>query len=266
MKNILGALTTTYGYYKLEDALEGISKAGFKYIEIASSPGILDHIIPIPENMKRLDYRKVLENCKNYGINIYAVAGHTRIERNAIDDFKKVIDFASIAGIKLVNTGTGDINGKKDENRFYSIMERLAEYAREKEVVICLEMHGSWCNTGKKGAKIIETIKHPNVKLTYDTANVIYYSNAKPEEDIKEAIPYLGNLHLKDHGTGKMKDYNFPQLGEGIINFDKVFNSLKDYSGPIGVEIELDGEKHSLDEVNNCVKKSYDFLGKYKLL
>jgi sugar phosphate isomerase/epimerase len=67
-------------------------------------------------------------------------------------------------------------------------------------------------------------------------------------------------LHLKENGSGKFQDWNFPALGEGIIDFKKVFNLIKDYAGPISVEIEFDGKERSLEEINKAVKKSYDFL------
>ncbi|MBE3094472.1 MAG: sugar phosphate isomerase/epimerase, partial [Actinobacteria bacterium] len=66
-----------------------------------------------------------------------------------------------------------------------------------------------------------------------------------------------------DNGSGKYKDWNFPALGEGIIDFDKIFEILKDFDGPASVEIEFEGKAHSLEEINKAVKTSYDFLKKW---
>ena len=88
------------------------------------------------------------------------------------------------------------------------------------------------CNTGKIGAEIIKTINHPNIKLNYDTANVVFYGNTRPEEDMKYALPYMGYVHLKESGNGKFGEWNFPALGEGVLDFDKIFDMLKQFDGP----------------------------------
>jgi len=262
MKNKVGVVTSTYPNFNAEEALEGISEAGFKYVELASAPSYFEHILPRPE--ERVDKESVdgvLNMVNKYGLTMYCVAGHTRLmKENCVNNFKKVLDFAGLAGVKFVTTDTGEVKTKKDEKKFYSIIKELGDYAKSKNVVVCLEMHGNWCNTGKKGAEIIETINHSNIRLNYDTGNVIFYGNKKPEEDIKYALPYMAFLHLKEDGNGKFQDWNFPALGEGIIDFKKVFNLIKDYAGPISVEIEFDGKKRSLEEINKAVKKSYDFL------
>ncbi|MFO7928358.1 MAG: hypothetical protein R6U35_01690 [Candidatus Humimicrobiaceae bacterium] len=69
-----------------------------------------------------------------------------------------------------------------------------------------------------------------------------------------------GYLHLKDHGIGKAGEWNFPALSEEVVDFEKIFDSVKDYSGPISVEIEFDGKERELEVINEAVKKLYDFL------
>jgi sugar phosphate isomerase/epimerase len=262
MKNKIGVVTSTYPNYNAEEALRGISKAGFKYVELASAPSYFEHILPRPE--ERVDKESVdgvLNLVNKYGLTMYCVAGHTRLmKENCVDNFKKVLDFAGLAGVKFVTTDTGEVKTKEDEKKFYSIIKELGDYAEDKGITVCLEMHGGWCNTGKIGAQIIKKAGHPNVKLNYDTANVVYFGGVRPEEDLKYALPVMGFVHLKDHGTGKLQEWNFPALGEGIIDFKKVFTLIKNYAGPISVEIEFDGKKRSLEEINKAVKKSYDFL------
>jgi sugar phosphate isomerase/epimerase len=66
-------------------------------------------------------------------------------------------------------------------------------------------------------------------------------------------------MHIKED-NGKLYEWNFPALGDGNIDFNKIFTLIKDYTGPISVEIEFDGKARSLEEINEAVKKSYDFL------
>ena len=264
MRNKIAVITSTYPNYNADQAMEGISSAGFRYVDLATCPGFFEHINPRPEEMSGDEYKRVLNKVTSYGLELLAVAAHTRMGKpNAINNLKKIIDFASKANVEYMVTDTGKVNNIQDEEKFYSDIRLLADYAREKNIIICLEMHGTWCNTGAKGAKIIENISHKNIRLNYDTANVIFYGNVRPEEDINYALPYMAYLHLKDHGSGKQNDWNFPALGDGVVDFDNIFKKIESYAGPIDVEIEFDGKERELQEINTAVAKSYGFLNRY---
>ena len=56
------------------------------------------------------------------------------------------------------------------------------------------------------------------------------------------------------------KEYNFPALGEGDINFKKIYNLIEDSSGPISVEVDFANKVRTLKEINEAFKKSYSFL------
>ena len=51
-------------------------------------------------------------------------------------------------------------------------------------------------------------------------------------------------------------------LGEGKVDFNIIMELIKNYTGPISVEIEFDGKERSLEDINLAVKKSHDFLSK----
>ena len=261
MKKTIAVVTSTYPNYSGKEAMAGISKAGFKYIELVTAPAYFEHM-PRPElgtNKEIVD--GLLKECSGYGLALQCIAGHTRMmQENCLADLKKVLDFANLAGVKFVTTDTGEIKNKEDEDRFFSIIKELGDYAKDKKITICLEMHGNWCNSGKKGAEIIKKTNHDNVKLNYDTGNVILYGEVRPEEDLKYALPYMGYIHLKDHGTGNLKEWNFPALGDGVLDFNKIFEMLKQFDGPGSVEIEFDGKERTIEEINDAVAKSYVFL------
>lgn len=267
MKKNIAVVTSTYPNYSGSEAIEGISKAGFKYIELASAPAFFEHI-PRPENkVDKEIVDSVLKECKDHGLTLQCIAGHTRLmKENCVENFKKVLDFANLAGVKFVTTDTGEVKGEDDEKKFYSDIREIGDYANDYGITVCLEMHGEWCNNGKIGAEIIKTVNHTNVKLNYDTGNVTFWGNTRPEGDLQYALPYMGYIHLKDNGSGKFKDWNFPALGEGVVDFDKIFEMLKKFDGPGSVEIEFDGKERSLEEINKAVKTSYDFLKKHGMV
>lgn len=263
MRNKVGVATSTYHYFSLEQTVEGISKSGYKYVEPLSVPGFCNHIIPSPEEMDEEGAKKLLGLCKQYNLELYCVGGHMRLMKDdSVDRFKKVIDCADLLGAKFITTDAGDVKGKEDEVKFYSDMEVLGNYARSKDVTICFELHGDWCNKGKETAEVVRKIDNSHVRINYDTGNAIYYGDTRPEEDIKYALPYMSFLHLKDSG-GEYKGYDFPVFGEGTVDFDSIFKTIESYDGPMSVELEFDGKEHPIEEVNAGIKKCYDFLKNY---
>ena len=260
MDRKIGVVTSTYSHYSADEAMDGISKAGFKYVELVTVPGVIDHILPRPEEMENNDVAKILNMCKEYHLEIYCIAAHERLmKEDAVSSFRKVIDISKLLGARYITTSIGEIKTEDDRKRFYKEIKILGEYAATKDIVICLEVHGDWCKNGKVASKIVEKINHSNIRINYDTANTIFYGDTRPEEDLKNALPYVGFMHLKDK-IGGYKVWNFPVLGEGEVDFNKIFKLIQDYSGPISVEVELDGKKHPLNEVNNALVKSYNFL------
>jgi L-ribulose-5-phosphate 3-epimerase len=262
MKNKICVITSTYANFNVEEALDGISKSGFKFVELINVPNFATHI-----SLETKDIKQELNLYKKYGVELLALgAGYGRMMKDdTIINFKKVIDAAQLLGVKVIDADTGEVKNKKDEEKFYKDIKTLGDYASTKDVTICLELHGDWCTNGKIAAEIVKKINHPNVKITYDTGNSIFYGDTRPEDDIKYAIPHMGNLHIKDK-RGGYKVWDFPALGEGDVDFDKIFSLLKNYTGPMSVEVELDGKKNFIKVVNDAVKRSYDFLKGYSLV
>jgi sugar phosphate isomerase/epimerase len=263
MNNKIGVATATYHFATTEEALGGISSSGYKYVELLSVPGFGEHIAPPPEEMDKQSAEKLSGECKNYRLELFCIGVYMRLMREgSLEKFKRVIDAANFLDVKYINTDTGEIKNAEDEKRFYREMKMLGEYAALKNVIICLELHGDWCNTGKRASEIVKKINNAHVGVNYDTGNAIFYGGTKPEEDILYALPYITFVHLKD-SCGKYKVYDFPVLGEGTVDFNSIFKTIEKYSGPMSVELEFDGKKRPLKEVNAGVKKCHDFLKSY---
>ena len=69
-------------------------------------------------------------------------------------------------------------------------------------------------------------------------------------------------MHLKDKRGGKGV-WDFPEPGEGHVDFARVLGVLRDagYDGPYSVEIEFQGEPWPpLDEVTRAMTSAYRHL------
>ena len=175
------------------------------------------------------------------------------------------MDFAKQIGVNIVNTGLGEPKGKEAAERTYANIKTAANYANKLNITIAIETHGDIMSTGSKAREVLKEIGSPNVKINYDTANVLFYGNVKPEDDLPLIVDQVVHVHLKDK-IGGYKEWNFPALGEGKINFPAIFEILRknSYSGPLSVEIEFtsSGAK-SLKEVNEATQKSFLYLKKF---
>jgi sugar phosphate isomerase/epimerase len=260
----VGAFVNGYVNFNIEDAVEGISKAGFKYIELLSTPGLAKGLLQDPEEITAMDANKYLELCKSKGIKIFGLyyyKGGSKffVKEKVIEKFNKLIDIAGLLDLKFIITDTDEVRTSEDEKSFYYYAKVISDYASSKDMRICLDIHGDWCNSGKKAIEIIRKVGHPSLGINYCTGNVIYYGNVRPEEDIKYALPYMFRMHIKD-SCGVYKEYNFPALGEGDINFKKIYNLIEDFSGPVSVEVDFANKVRTLKGINEAFKKSYSFL------
>ena len=266
MTNRIGVATAIFDKFGIEDAFKCISEIGYKYIELCYAKGFVENLIKKPEEMSKEDIGEILELCKEYNVQVCAVSVYFYLmNENAVNRLKKVIDTAELLNANTVITDTGEIGIDDDAKKeiFYREIKEIADYAQSKNITICFEIHGGWYSNGKQGSQIIKRINHPNIRLNYDTANVIFFNGGKPEEDILSAIPYMSFMHLKDK-LGGPGEWNFPALGDGYIDFNKIFSMLGDYKGPMNVEVELTDEgEHTLEEIKSALKKSYEFLKNY---
>ncbi len=261
MFQILAVSTNTYHNFSLDDALKGISRAGFGYLELACVRGWTEHFVL--QGFTEKDVKKLQEKCALFNLTISSVSGHSDLSQpEGFDNLKKAIDLAVLVGAKVVNTGT--VEKESDLPEFYKLIPDLGNYALNKGVKVGLEIHGDVLKNGRAAKEIMEKINHPAIGINYDTGNCIFYGNSLPEDDMIHCLPWIIHIHLKDK-IGGYKVWNFPTLGEGEVDFKKIFSLLKEkqIDVPISVEIEYSGSfDHPISYVDECVKKSYDYLQK----
>jgi len=271
MKYKLACATLCYSpqRYNLDIVLERISKIGFKYVSLVSIPGFGEHIMP--EKITKKELQELKRKIKDYGLTVLAIFGpHCLEERSGVDFFKKRMDLAKELGGEVVDTGTiwpykrwPDLMRSKEElalaeKIFYENIDKVASYAESIDITVGLETHTGLTATGKKSLEVMKKINSKYIRITYDTANLIFYDGVRPEEDISYIAKYVAHMHVKDH-LGGWKEANFPTIGEGDINFKHIFSVLKEvnFSGPFSIE-GVHGE--TIEETDEKLKKSLKFL------
>ena len=261
MQNQLGANTVCYQPYRLEDALDGIAAAGYRYVELASIPGFVEHV-PLEADAAELNaVHRMLDDADLIPISF---SGHSDLTtRKGIQEGQCALNICKHLGIGILNTSVGgSFNEDEDEEAFMANIHDFADLAAAHGVLIGIEIHGTLTGTGQKTLALVEKVNHANVGINYDTANSIFFSDVKPEDDLPAALPRVIHCHLKDT-VGGHREWNFPAIGEGHVDFNKVLSIFEQggYSGPFSVEMEFQGDPWpSLEVVNKAIKDSYEYL------
>src|SRR5207302_1865217 len=109
--------------------------------------------------------------------------------------------------------------------------------------------HPDLAHNGEVALGTMRAIDHPNVRINYDTGNVYYYNEGVDGvAELRKILEYVGAVHLKDT-SGGYRAWNFPALGQGVVNFPEIFRLLngRGFYGPFTMELEgIQGE--TLDE------------------
>ena len=269
MADRLAVSTNSYHSYTFEEALAGIAGAGYTSVELSSVPGWTEHVL---RDSTDADLDRVRAQLAAAGLDAISMSGHSDLaSEEGIASFRKALRIAGYLGIRYITTSTGghddSSSGSVEDQRreFLTRFGPLADEAAAAGIDICLETHGGLSSTGAKTAELVQAIGKPNVGINYDTANVIFYGDVRPEEDILAAAPFVTHLHLKDKAGGD-HDWNFPAIGTGNVDFAKVFTALDSvgFAGPVSVELEFQGEPWPpLDDVQSALGSSRHFIRQY---
>ncbi len=246
---------------QLERALRGISRAGFEYVELLSIPGIPEHVRPedlSDDTLERL--RRMLEE---ESLTVISISGHVQLlvkkpedTPTAIRALKRRIELAHDLGAMYVNTGMWAVSATEFHETIYDI----ADFCKDREVMLGLEIgEPGLTSTGKDAVELLQSVKLDNVGLNYDTGNIRWSRGVNPEDDLPLAIDRVIHMHVKDQ-VGGIGVETYPPLGEGEVNFQRVFNIVRqsNFKGPFCLEIEMpfsDASKRDED-----VKHGLEFI------
>jgi L-ribulose-5-phosphate 3-epimerase len=269
MADRLAASTNTYHSYSLEQALDGIARAGFRSVELTSVPGWTEHV---RRDADDAELQRVQELLDQNGLTAVSLSGHSDlVSDEGVAQFRKAMNIARKLGITKITTSTGGhadtSGGSLDEQReaFLERIRPLADEAAADGIDICLETHGGLLATGVIAKALIADIGRPNVGINYDPGNVIFYGDTRPEADLPNAVDTVTHMHVKDQ-IGGAGVWNFPQVGTGDVDFPELFKILDEagFNGPCSVEVEFQGEPWpSLEDVDRAMAESFKYVRQF---
>ena len=169
---------------------------------------------------------------------------------NSLKVYHEMIDFCAMADIPAMHSHFGFIPEDPSSEQykdFIKVMQELANYAKERKVMIYFETGQETPTTLIRAIKDIGT---GNVFINCDLANLLMYGKANSLDAVKLFGSLIKEFHAKD---GKYPDPDNPyELGAevpiptGEVDFPAVIAELKKqgFKGAVTIECELNGSQH----------------------
>ena len=244
----IGCYTRPWDKYDYRMALDAIAEAGFKYVGLMTTQS--DSKLVISAKTTPEEVLQVRDEVKKRKLEVLSVwAGNFNVKdsmEQGLDDLKRMIENSSLCGSKsLLIGGIGD---DALVERYYQVVAKCCDFAKEKGIELALKPHGGTNATGPQCRKIIEQVNHPNFRLWYDPGNIFYYSNG-------ELDPVQDSVTVSGIVTGMcVKDYLHPKNvavtpATGQVDFKQVFSNLAKggfSSGPLVIEVLTPGSETEL--------------------
>lgn len=234
--------------------LERVAALGIKYLEIVVKP---------EETVEQ-----VLALLEPHGLRVSTLQAHPApIGDDAVlETMRKATEFADAVGARgfFVSMRAGE--APRDE--VYDRLRKIGDIVAAKGLFVAMETHEDLCENGDKALATLSAVNHPAIGWNLDSANIYYYNeNVDVLEEARKAARYVRAVHAKDT-TGGYKDPNFPNTGEGIVDYAGLGKVLAEvgFSGPWTLELEgVAGSADSVEQMENNVRVSADHLRKLGL-
>ena len=263
MARMAAVSTNTYHGFSLDEALNGIAKAGFRHVELTGVRGWTEHV---SADMTDAEIEAVKEKMAKLGLDCIALSGHCNLmDAERLNDFMDNVRLCKKLGGKFIVTSTGEAhfgnNEDSPEELLVGNIKKVMPLVEELDLIMVLEIHGEH-GTGTKLLPVVEKVGSPHLAINFDTANVVFYGKTPPEVDLPKCVDKVKYVHLKDK-LGAQDEWNFPAIGKGNLKLKETIALLDaaNNDSPVSVEVEFTSAgPANVGEVDQALVDSYAFL------
>jgi len=271
MPAIVSCLTNSYGRFGAQAAIERLPSAGIHHVELPIRTAGTDSPFgdqPLVTSQSTLDELKRVDRLlEQYGMTVSScnVSSGNPLDPDVAAVTKRKLDLATHFGVNLVVGGAGEAETDEELETLYRHLQEIGDYAAKLEITYCFETHPGICQDHRQMLDTMQALDHPQLKLNFDTANILYYNeNLNGETALAKVCHHVRHVYLKD-SQGDYGKWYFPALGRGgAVDFVRVLQLMSTcgFSGPYSLEIEgIAGEGElSLDEYHQRIVDSVDHL------
>jgi len=211
----IGCMTLPYSPFPFQRALEGLAKAGCRYVGWGTTHNEGDgkRTPVMAPDASLADAKQLAQRCRDLGLEPVMMFSVIYVEApDAIAVYTQRIKQAAAAGIPFIISFGATKPGSYEA--WIRNLKQLGPVARAEGVTITLKQHGGNTATGQDIAKIIAEVGDDGVKMCYDAGNVLDYENNDPIPDIQACWKDIRSFAIKDHrNTPKDEDCG-PGFGE----------------------------------------------------
>jgi sugar phosphate isomerase/epimerase len=211
----MACMTLPYSNFPFERALQGIVKAGYRYVawglQHRDTSGQRRNIIDADATPARA--KEIAGQCRDLGLApIMMFAGVYVGVENSVPAHTRRIEQAAAAGIPFLLT-FGDIKGG-NYPQWITDLKQLGPIARQNGVTVVIKQHGGNTTTGRDCAKIIADVSDEGVRICYDAGNVVDLSDDDPIADLNACWRDIRAFAIKDHRNWPEDEDCGPGFGE----------------------------------------------------
>ena len=278
MAQPISVSTAAFDGYPWPQIMDELAGLGVPLVEVAFIRGYIGAFDE--SDLNPATAAGIVDAMRGAGLTCRAFSGHIDLGQPESEDaILRRLDFAVALGARIVNTNA---TKRSTEAAFWRTIERAAEAAAERGLVIALENpgdgSGSFLETGRDGAAIVERLDTPAVRLNFDAGNTLTYFDeaVDPRTDIEPALPYLGHLHIKDV-MAVNGDWTFTPIGDGAVGYTDILTRLARVAPetPLSLEIPMRLKRpgkqaprrgdveEPLDRIRATLKRSLEFLDRH---
>lgn len=253
-----------YGADNLEIALKDISSLGFHSFET------FGHVIQEWEE-KRGGFQEVVEK---HGVPIISAFCMTDVldPSKRKEELKKLVRWCQLlkkSGGKLIEYCPSGIkrDGYDYKAHKKNLIESMNEYAKavtDEGLVCALHQHtGTPIETEEEVYFALENLDTRYMKFGPDVGQ-LEKGGADPIKIVKDFMPLIEHVHLKDYEGGDNGYLGYSPLGEGKIKLKKILNLLEakrdKMEGAIMFELDYDGKIEARFTDHEAAQISRDYL------
>lgn len=272
-----GYNTNGFAHHRLEDAFEILSEIGYRSIaltvehDLLNPPNRAGVAVAVKRILKLLERhpmeitietgsRFLLDPRRKHQPTLISSDAAGRIKR--LDFLMACVDLAAETRAQSVSLWSGapeaSAPGSVLFDRLLDGMRALLDHARKKQVRISFEPEpGMLIAKMTEFATLFKDLADPLFGLTLDIGHVHCLRDGDAADHIRTWQNQLWNIHIEDMHRDQHEHLPF---GRGDIDFEPIFDALKDidYRGP--VHVELSRQSHVAVE---AARESYQFLRKF---
>ncbi len=231
--------TVIFDGHPIETAFEELAALGANLVEPAYIHGYMDFDESAFGDGAA---RTARQRLASLGLSARAISAHIDLGGpDASAMLARRLRFAGSIGAQIVITNASSRAGL---GALMQCLDKALPEAESAGVTIALENPGHGRDAlipdGAAGAALIARIGSKRLRLNYDCANVLTYSEGRvrPEDDFAAALPAMAHVHFKD--VRRTSDgWAYAPLGEGEAALDLLAGKLRGLSIPVGLELPL---------------------------